>query len=162
MFPCYFLIGHYVFLETSRPINPGWKARLVSKYIGMRVACLKFWYHAFGRDIHMGELQLVVKTDLVRARSFHLSLKEENLGVSANVTKCRIFGEHQWLLSSLEKSLLISSLNDKSITSNLSLWAFPLVYRSLSPWEANIHIKWAQTSLYYGLFTFPKEIKLYM
>ena len=52
-----------MFLETSRPINPGWKARLVSKYVGMRVACLKFWYHAFGRDIHMGELQLVIKTD---------------------------------------------------------------------------------------------------
>jgi len=54
--------GHYVFLETSRPVDPGWKARLVSKYIGMRVACLKFWYHAFGDDAHMGYLQLVVKT----------------------------------------------------------------------------------------------------
>ena len=86
MFPCCFLLGHYIFLETSRPIDPGWKARLVSKYIGMRVACLKFWYHAFGGDIHMGELQLVVKTDLVRAISFRLSLKEGNLKVSANVT----------------------------------------------------------------------------
>lgn len=56
-------LGHYVFLETSRPISPGWKARLVSKYIGMRVACLKFWYHAFGGDIHMGQLQLIVQTD---------------------------------------------------------------------------------------------------
>lgn len=55
--------GHYVFLETSRPIGPGWTARLLSKYIGMRVACLKFWYHAFGGDIHMGRLQLIVKTD---------------------------------------------------------------------------------------------------
>ncbi|CAH3034862.1 unnamed protein product [Porites lobata] len=55
--------GHYVYLETSRPVQPGWKARLVSKYIGMRVACLKFWYHAWGGDIHMGELQLIIKTD---------------------------------------------------------------------------------------------------
>lgn len=60
-------LGHYVFLETSRPISPGWKARLVSKYVGMRVACLKFWYHAFGDNIHMGELQLLIKTDVVRA-----------------------------------------------------------------------------------------------
>ena len=58
-------VGHYVYLETSRPVDPGWKARLVSKYIGMRVACLKFWYHAFGDDAHMGELQLVVKTSTV-------------------------------------------------------------------------------------------------
>ncbi|KAL9984449.1 hypothetical protein ACROYT_G006741 [Oculina patagonica] len=56
--------GHYVFMETSRPKSPGWKARLVSKYVGLRVACLKFWYHAFGDDAHMGELQLVVKTSL--------------------------------------------------------------------------------------------------
>ena len=54
-----------MFLETSRPVNPGWKARLVSKYIGMRVACLKFWYHAFGDDAHMGSLQLVIKTNTV-------------------------------------------------------------------------------------------------
>lgn len=54
-----------MFLETSRPTSPGWKARLVSKFIGMRVACLKFWYHAFGDDAHMGGLQLVVKTSLV-------------------------------------------------------------------------------------------------
>lgn len=54
-----------MFLETSRPVNPGWKARLVSKYIGMRVACLKFWYHAFGDNAHMGYLQLVVKTNTV-------------------------------------------------------------------------------------------------
>lgn len=60
-----YCVGHYVFLETSRPIGPGWKARLVSKYIGTRVACLKFWYHAYGGDAHMGELQLVVKTHLV-------------------------------------------------------------------------------------------------
>lgn len=61
----YLAVGHYVFLETSRPVNPGWKARLVSKYIGMRVACLKFWYHAFGDNAHMGYLQLVVKTNTV-------------------------------------------------------------------------------------------------
>lgn len=61
----YLAVGHYVFLETSRPVNPGWKARLVSKYIGMRVACLKFWYHAFGDNAHMGYLQLVVQTNTV-------------------------------------------------------------------------------------------------
>lgn len=61
-----------MFLETSRPISPGWKARLVSKYIGMRVACLKFWYHAFGDDAHMGELQLVVKTSSVGTVSSEL------------------------------------------------------------------------------------------
>ena len=68
MFHCC-IKGHYVFLETSRPIGPGWTARLLSKYIGMRVACLKFWYHAFGGDIHMGRLQLIVKTDSVRKLS---------------------------------------------------------------------------------------------
>lgn len=61
--------GHYIYLETSRPVNPGWRARLMSQYIGLRAACLKFWYHAFGSDIHMGQLQLVVKTDVVRATS---------------------------------------------------------------------------------------------
>ena len=64
-----------MYLETSRPVQPGWKARLVSKYIGMRVACLKFWYHAWGGNIHMGELQLIIKTDSVNTwRAEYLSL----------------------------------------------------------------------------------------
>lgn len=83
-------VGHYIYLETSRPVDPGWKARLVSKYIGMRVACLKFWYHAFGDDAHLGELQLVVKTSTVGTVSLCRGwgllyeikpLKETNLGV---------------------------------------------------------------------------------
>lgn len=55
--------GHYVFLETSRPLNPRDKARLISPYIGLKVACLKFWYHSFGDNAHMGELQLIIKSD---------------------------------------------------------------------------------------------------
>ena len=54
-----------MFLETSRPLNPGWKARLVSQYIGVKAACLKFWYHSYGGDAHMGELQLLIKTQAV-------------------------------------------------------------------------------------------------
>ena len=67
MLSLYCFAGHYIYLETSRPVNPGWRARLMSQYIGLRAVCLKFWYHAFGSDIHMGQLQLVVKTDVVRA-----------------------------------------------------------------------------------------------
>lgn len=58
-------VGHYVFLETSRPLNPQDKARLISPYIGLKVACLKFWYHSFGDNAHMGELQLIIKSDTV-------------------------------------------------------------------------------------------------
>lgn len=58
-------VGHYVFLETSRPLNPRDKARLISPYIGLKVACLKFWYHSFGDNAHMGELQLIIKSDTV-------------------------------------------------------------------------------------------------
>ena len=58
-------VGHYIFLETSRPLNPQDKARLISPYIGLKVACLKFWYHSFGDNAHMGELQLIIKSDTV-------------------------------------------------------------------------------------------------
>ncbi|PFX20640.1 MAM domain-containing glycosylphosphatidylinositol anchor protein 1, partial [Stylophora pistillata] len=42
----------------------GWnEARLISPYIGLKVACLKFWYHSYGDDAHMGQLQLIIKSD---------------------------------------------------------------------------------------------------
>lgn len=79
-------LGHYVFLETSRPIGPGWKARLVSKYVGMRVACLKFWYHAFGGNIHMGELQLRIKTDVGENVAWSVNKNRGNRWVLKYVT----------------------------------------------------------------------------
>lgn len=82
-----------MFLETSRPKSPGWKARLVSKYVGLRVACLKFWYHAFGDDAHIGELQLVVKTSLVGKISFERF--ESSLNVNSKTFLSKVIPLHE-------------------------------------------------------------------
>ena len=41
--------GHYLYIETSFPRQPGDKARVSFKVF--RVNCLQFWYHMWGADI---------------------------------------------------------------------------------------------------------------
>ncbi|XP_031573734.1 A disintegrin and metalloproteinase with thrombospondin motifs 14-like [Actinia tenebrosa] len=54
--------GTYLFIETSRPTNVGWRARLVSRLVAKHVSCLSFWYHSFGDDDHFGALELHLNT----------------------------------------------------------------------------------------------------
>lgn len=46
--------GHYLYIETSFPRQPGDKARVIFKVF--RVNCLQFWYHMWGADI--GQLKV--------------------------------------------------------------------------------------------------------
>ncbi|XP_077864148.1 MAM and LDL-receptor class A domain-containing protein 1-like [Saccoglossus kowalevskii] len=44
--------GWYLYIETSFPRLPGWKAKLLSMTIeGGTTECLEFWYHMYGDDI---------------------------------------------------------------------------------------------------------------
>jgi hypothetical protein len=54
--------GTYLFIETSRPTDVGWKARLVSRLIAKHVSCLSFWYHAYGDNDQFGSLELFLNT----------------------------------------------------------------------------------------------------
>ncbi|KAK3707207.1 hypothetical protein QZH41_019560 [Actinostola sp. cb2023] len=54
--------GTYLFIETSRPTDVGWKARLISKLVAKHVTCLSFWYHSFGDDDHFGHIEVLINT----------------------------------------------------------------------------------------------------
>ncbi|EDO47787.1 predicted protein [Nematostella vectensis] len=53
--------GFYMYIETSSPVQPGWKARLIGG-IQPRTysSCLTFWYHMYGSTI--GTLNVYSKT----------------------------------------------------------------------------------------------------
>ena len=54
-------IGHYLFIETSSPAQPGSKARLLSrKFPATKTGrCFTFWYHMYGSST--GELNVYIK-----------------------------------------------------------------------------------------------------
>ncbi|XP_020909865.2 A disintegrin and metalloproteinase with thrombospondin motifs 3 isoform X2 [Exaiptasia diaphana] len=54
--------GTYLFIETSRPTDVGWRARLISQLVAKHVTCLSFWYHAFGDDDHFGDFEVLINT----------------------------------------------------------------------------------------------------
>ena len=56
------LSGSYVHIEASRPAKKGFRARLVSRVISLKVSCLRFFYHMHGNNAHIGELSMRVKT----------------------------------------------------------------------------------------------------
>nr|CAB3263601.1 MAM and LDL-receptor class A domain-containing protein 1-like [Phallusia mammillata] len=60
--------GHYMFIEASRPRQPGDKARLVSPLMEPTTGqCLEFYYHMFG--VGAGELQVHMQHAGARTRT---------------------------------------------------------------------------------------------
>ena len=49
--------GQYIYFETSNPTRPKDKAALASPDLGVRRACLSFYYHMFGKGV--GSLKVV-------------------------------------------------------------------------------------------------------
>ena len=44
--------GHYMYIETSAPVRPGQKARLLSQLVNPSGStCISFYYHMYGRNI---------------------------------------------------------------------------------------------------------------
>ena len=44
--------GHYMYIETSAPVRPGQKARLLSQLVNPSGStCVSFYYHMYGRNI---------------------------------------------------------------------------------------------------------------
>jgi hypothetical protein len=55
------LTDHYLFIESSSPAQPGYKARIISKtFPPTSGRCLSFWYHMRGSSI--GELNVYSQT----------------------------------------------------------------------------------------------------
>ena len=54
---CFLHPGQYIYFETSNPSRPKDRAALASPDLGVRRACLSFYYHMFGKGI--GSLKVV-------------------------------------------------------------------------------------------------------
>ncbi|XP_014767790.1 MAM and LDL-receptor class A domain-containing protein 1 isoform X1 [Octopus bimaculoides] len=61
--------GSYLYLESSSPVSPGQKARLISTIFRPYSSdmCLRFWYHMFGSS--MGELRVYLR---IRSRDSNI------------------------------------------------------------------------------------------
>ena len=77
--------GHYLYIETSFPRQPGDKARVIFKVF--RVNCLQFWYHMWGVDI--GQLKVYYTTfqpsSVVPHLAWHLQGNQEDAWKHAQV-----------------------------------------------------------------------------
>jgi hypothetical protein len=84
-----YLIGHYAFIESSRPRVKGDKAWLQSPKINPTTRkCLHFWYHMLGSGI--GSLNVVVRTATTNKTVWSLSgaqqtNTQQNMWFSAQV-----------------------------------------------------------------------------
>jgi hypothetical protein len=55
-------LGFYIYIETSSPTKPGWKAQLISEpFSDGNPGCLSFWFHMYGSTI--GSLNVYLLSD---------------------------------------------------------------------------------------------------
>ena len=60
-----FSAGYYMYIETSAPVKPGDKARLISPGLnGAAQFCITFWYHMYGPHINALNVYLAQNTTL--------------------------------------------------------------------------------------------------
>lgn len=72
--------GTYIYIETSSPAKPNWRALLFSEPLNDdRKGCVYFWYHAYGADI--GKLKVILKENSTNSQSLIWYLE----GASGNV-----------------------------------------------------------------------------
>ena len=52
--------GHYIYIESSAPAEPNYKARIISEHLVVGQGCFSLWYHMYGPDI--GSLVIYTST----------------------------------------------------------------------------------------------------
>ncbi|KAL8608892.1 hypothetical protein ACOMHN_065230 [Nucella lapillus] len=88
------LLGHYMYIEASNPRHAGDKARLISpSQPSTRGACLRFWYHMYGRT--MGSLHVYLRQGGSLVKTLYtISGNQDNHWIQAETTV--IFASSTW------------------------------------------------------------------
>lgn len=96
--PILFYLGHYVYIESSRPRTRGQKARLIStNNPATSGSCLQFYYHMYGSQI--GNLSVYAQQSGIRGRPIWTkSGNQGNMWIEGEVT---VTAQSTWMVSGI-------------------------------------------------------------